>query len=229
MNKMDKNKKTFWVLILISIVCQAIITPFLTGEIQLILNWISIGFYGFFGYLGLKYFEKKSGFPEMLQKDIRFNWRILIPFLFGIIFAVAAIVSDIISPTKIPQIAFPLSIPVWIPIAILDEMFWRLFVLTSLIFFISNKILKGKHYEKVFWGVVIFESLIYMFIQFSLYSKMVGTITPFVILQIIFISGGFVIVSCYLYKRGGFLAPVTLHLTQYLLYHGLYGGIRVLL
>ena len=209
--------------------CQAIITPFLLGDIQLILNWISIGFYGFFGYLGLKYFEKKSGFPEMLQRDISFNKRILFPFLFGIFFAIAAIVSDIISPTKIPQIPLPLSIPVWIPIAILDEMFWRLFVLTSLIWFTSNKILKGKYHEKVFWGVAIFESLIYMFIQFSLYSKMVGTITPYVILQIILISGGFVIISCYLYKRGGFLAPVTLHLTQYLLYHGLYGGIRVLL
>ena len=209
--------------------CQAIITPFLLGDIQLILNWISIGLYGFLGYLGLKYFEKKSGFPEMLQRDISFNKRILFPFLFGIFFAIAAIVSDIISPTKIPQIPFPLSIPVWIPIAILDEMFWRLFVLTSLIWFTSNKILKGKYHEKVFWGVAIFESLIYMFIQFSLYSKMVGTITPYVILQIILISGGFVIISCYLYKRGGFLAPVTLHLTQYLLYHGLYGGIRVLL
>ena len=229
MNNIDKNTKIFWILILISIFCQAVITPFLLGDIQLILNWISIAFYGFFGYIGMKYFEQKAGFPTMTQQNISFKERIFIPFLLGIIFASAAILTDIINPAKIPQIAFPLSIPAWIPIAILDEMFWRLFVLTFLIWLFSNKLLKNSHPQKIFWGVTVFEAIIYILIQFSLYSKMVGIITFFVAMQIIFISGGFIIVSCYLYRKGGFLAPITLHLTQYLLYHGLYGGITTIL
>jgi len=228
MKSFDKNKKIFWLLIIISIICQAIITPFFIGDIQLMLNWIGIVFYGFFGYIGMKYFEQKAGFPSMMQGNISMREKITIPFLFGTIFAFAAIISDIINPTKIPQIAFPLSLPAWVPVAILDEMFWRLFLLTFLIWFISKKWLKNLSPKKIFWGVTLFESMIYLLIQFSLYSKMVGMITPFVVIQIIFISGGFIIVSCYLYKKSGFIAPVTFHLSQYLFYHGLYGGISTL-
>ncbi|MFW9917924.1 MAG: hypothetical protein ACFFGZ_20180 [Candidatus Thorarchaeota archaeon] len=227
--KLNGNERVFFYLILLSVFCQLLITPFLYGDVQLIVNWIGIPFYGLFGYLGLKKFEKRAGFPDMLDDSIDNRQRFLFPLVLGTLFGLAAILFDIFSTNKIPQIAFPLSIPVWIPIAILDEMFWRLFVMTFLVWLFSEKALKGANQESVFWVVAIIETLIYMMMQFSLYTQNVGPITTYVVMQVLLVSGSFILVACYLYRRVGFLGPITLHIGQYMLYHGVYGGISILL
>ncbi|MFX0117589.1 MAG: hypothetical protein ACFFB3_23795 [Candidatus Hodarchaeota archaeon] len=223
------SERVFFYLILLSVVCQLIITPFLLGDVQLIVNWIGIPFYGFFGYLGLKKFEKRAGFPDMLDVSIDNRQRFLVPLVLGALFALVAILADVFSAKKIPQIAFPLSIPVWIPIAILDEMFWRLFVMTFFVWFFSEKALKGTKQEFIFWVVAVIETLIYMTMQFSLYAQNVGPITTYVVMQVFLVSGSFILVACYLYRKTGFLGSITLHITQYMLYHGIYGGISIFL
>jgi len=62
-----------------------------------------------------------------------------------------------------------------------------------------------------------------MFVQY------VGPITPILFVQIILISGGYMVVSCYCYRKGGFLAALVLRLTQYMIYHVIYGGIILLI
>jgi hypothetical protein len=89
--------------------------------------------------------------------------------------------------------------------------------------------LNDKKQEQVFWGISISESIIYIIIQLVLFSSFVGTITFLVLLQIIIISGGYIIGACYCYRKGGFLAAIVLRLSQYTIYHIIYGGLTFII
>jgi hypothetical protein len=200
-----------------------LVTPSLRREPQLFVNWLSIPIYGALGYLGMRYFLRRAGFKGMLDSG-KGTSKYVLPVVLGTAFAGGAIVFDLISRDRVPQLPFPISIPAYVPVAIMDNMFWKLFLLTLVIFLISGKLMKGRHQEKVFWSASIVYALLYMMIQFGQYSSLVGNITFLTVFQIISVSGGFILVSCWMFRRYGFLAPVLMHLAQYIIYHGLYGG-----
>ena len=227
--KLDSSKQIYLILVIIIVILQIILAIFFLSPDQIISNWLLIIVYVVLGCIALRYFEENVGFPEMLDKNIKFKNRILIPLILGLIFGIGAIIFDFINPFKVPQLPLPISIPYWIFIGITDEIFWRLFLLTFLIWIISFKILNDKKQEQVFWGVAISESIIYIIIQLVLFSSFVGTITFLVLLQIIIISGGYIIVACYCYRKGGFLAAIVIRLTQYTVYHIIYGGITFII
>lgn len=219
-----KDRKTFFVLVSIAVVCQIIITPFLLKDPQLWTNWISMMIYTILGYVGMRFFLRRTGFPGMVR-EVRGIEDQIIPISLGFLFAVLAILFDIGSTDKIPQMEFPISLFAYIPVAIMDNFFWKLFLMTSIIFLISRKMFKGKHENTIFRGFVIFYILAYMMIQFGQYSQFVGDITIVTMIQIPIVSGLFILTSCLIFRRYGFLASVLMHLSQYLIYHGLYGGL----
>ncbi len=225
----NSSKQIYLILVVIIVVCQIILAIFLLNFMQIVSNWILIIIYVILGYIGLKYFEKNTGFPEIINNEVNSKNRYLIPLIFGLIFGIGAIIFDFINPIKVPQLPFPISITYWIFIGITDEIFWRLFLLTFLIWVISYKLLNGKKQKDVFWGVTIFESIIYIMIQLILFVSFVGPITLLVLIQIIIISGGYIIVACYCYRKGGFLAVIVVRLTQYTVYHIIYGGLTFIL
>lgn len=227
--KFVSSKLIYLILIIIIVVCQIILSIFLLPPNQIINNWLLIIIYVILGYIALRFFEKNAGFPEILDKEINFKEQFLIPLIFGLFFGLGAIFFDLINPFKVPQLPLPISIPYWIFIGITDEIFWRLFLLTFLIWVISYKLLNDNKQDQVFWGVAIFESIIYIIIQVVLFSSFVGEITFLVLLQIVIISGGYIVVACYCYRKGGFLAVIVLRLTQYTVYHIIYGGLTFIL
>ncbi|MFX1340339.1 MAG: hypothetical protein ACFFDK_17145 [Promethearchaeota archaeon] len=225
----NNSKQVYLILVLIIILCQTILTIFFFDSVQIISNWLLTIIYLVLGYIALKYFEKNAGFPDMLNNEINFYNRFFVPFIFGLIFGIGAILFDLINPYKVPQLPFPISVPYWFYVGITDEIFWRLFLLTFLIWVISYKLLKGKKQQKVFWGVAILESAIYIIIQLILFMSFVGPINSLVLIQILIISGGYIIIACYCYRKGGFLAVIVVRLTQYTVYHILYGGLTFIL
>ncbi len=194
-------------------------------QVQMILNWISIPFYSILGYIGLKLFEEKAGFLDMLDKEVTSKNRVIFPLILGVIFAIGAIIFDLLNPYSVPVLPLPYSIPYWIYVAIFDEFFWRMFVATFLIWLISFKVMGDKHQEIVFWGIAFLEAVLYMFLQFNMFTQMVGPVTSILFAQIILISGGYMVAACYSYRKGGFLAVMILRLTQYMIYHVIYGSI----
>jgi hypothetical protein len=166
---------------------------------------------------------RKTGFKGMMDTEKRAS-KYILPFIPGMGFAVGAIVFDLISSDEVPQLPFPISIPAYVPVAIMDNMFWKLFVLTLAVFLVSGKLMKGRHQEKFFWTATIGYAVLYTLIQFSQYSSLVGDITLLTVFQTVTISGGFIITSCRMFRRYGYLSPVLMHITQYCIYHGLYGG-----
>jgi hypothetical protein len=229
MFELNNSKQVYLIIVIIVVICQIIISYFFLDPAQVISNWLITIIYLALGFIALKYFEKDAGFPDMLDKEIKFNHLFLIPFILGLIFGIGAILFDLINPFKVPQLPFPISVPYWIFIGITDEIFWRLFLLTFLIWVISYKLLKNKRQEQVFWGVTILESIVYIIIQLILFESFVGPITSLVLIQILSMSGGYIIVACYCYKKGGFLAVLVVRLTQYTVYHIIYGGLTFII
>jgi hypothetical protein len=224
MNVYRTDLKVFFILVGIAILCQIVATPFLLDEPQLYVNWLSIPIYGGLGYLGMRFFLRRSGFKGMMHEEDGAR-QFILPSLIGLMFGIFAILFDLISDVEVPQLEFPISIPAYIPVAILDSMFWKLFILTMIVFVISGKIFKGKREEEVFWGASVAYSIFYVIIQFGQYSAFVGEISLYSVFQIVSVSGGFIMTSCWVFRRFGFLAAVIMHISQYLLYHGIYGGI----
>lgn len=225
---MKDSEKIFFGLIAIGLICHILFLPYYPDSMMMIMNWISIPFYSILGYLGLRIFEEDAGFPDMLEEEIGNRKRLLIPLVLGVIFAIGAILFDMLNPYKVPRLPIPISIPYWIFVAIFDEFFWRLFLLTFLIWLISRIFKDDEKQEKIFWFVVVLEAVLYMLLQTSMFIQNVGPITPVLLVQIILIGGGFTVVACYCYRKGGFLAVMVLRLTQYMLYHVLYGGIALM-
>lgn len=226
---MKDSEKIFFGLVAIGLICHILFLPYYPNSMMIIMNWISIPFYSILGYLGLRIFEEDAGFPDMLEEEISNRQRLFIPLILGVIFAFGAILFDILNPYKVPRLPIPISIPYWIFVAIFDEFFWRLFLLTFLIWLISRIFKDDEKQEKIFWFVVVLEAVLYMLLQTSMFIQNVGPITPVLFLQIILIGGGFTVVACYCYRKGGFLAVMVLRLTQYMLYHVLYGGIAIMI
>ena len=223
--KVDRTDLRIFIwLVAIAIISQIIITPFLYKEPQLLVNWLAIPIYGGLGFLGMKFFLRRSGFKGMVDPG-NGVMKHASPVILGVVFSVLAIIFDLLSTDKVPQIPFPVSIPAYLPVAIMDNMFWKLFLLTLVVFLVSEKLMKGKNQEKVFWSASVVYSILYMLIQFGQYSTHVGEIITLTLLQILLVSGGFIIASCWMFRKYGFLAPVLMHITQYLIYHGLYGGL----
>lgn len=225
---MKDSEKIFFGLIAIGLICHILFLPYYPDSMMIIMNWISIPFYSILGYLGLRIFEEDAGFPDMLEEEIGNRQRLLIPLILGVIFAIGAILFDMLNPYKVPRLPIPISIPYWIFVAIFDEFFWRLFLLTFLIWLISRIFKDDEKQEKIFWFVVLLEAVLYMLLQTSMFIQNVGPITPVLLVQIILIGGGFTVIACYCYRKGGFLAVLVLRLTQYMLYHVLYGGIALM-
>ncbi len=223
--KVDRTDlRVFFWLITIAVISQMMITPFLCKDPQLLVNWLAIPIYGGLGFLGMKFFLRRSGFKGMIDTGKGVS-KHLLPVILGVGFSVLAIIFDLLSTDRVPQLPFPVSIMAYIPIAIMDNMFWKLFLLTMVVFLVSEKLMKGRNQEEVFWSASVVYSIIYILIQFGQYTTLVGEVTTLTVLQILLVSGGFIISSCLMFRRYGFLAPVLMHITQYLIYHGLYGGL----
>jgi len=220
-----KQRNAFLILIGIAVGFQAAVTPLLIGNPQTWTNWGSLILFGILGYLGLRFFQEKAGFPGMLNSSISHLKRFGLSAVWGVIFAAGAILFDLFSQNQVPQIPFPLSLFAYIPIAVIDNMFWRLFLLPFLIWLISYRILKTEITVHAFRVITLLETLLYFFIQLNLYKAMVGPLSGYSVLQILLVSGGFMLTACILYRRYGFLAPVSMQMVQYIIYHGLYGGI----
>ncbi|MFX1392378.1 MAG: type II CAAX prenyl endopeptidase Rce1 family protein [Promethearchaeota archaeon] len=226
---MKNSEKIYVGLIATGLICHILFLPYYPDSMTMIMNWIIIPFYSILGYLGLRLFEKDAGFPDMLEEEINNVQRLLIPLILGVIFAIGAIIFDMLNPYKVPRLPLPISIPYWIFVAIFDEFFWRLFLLTFLIYLISRIFKDDEKQEKIFWSIVIVEAVLYTLLQTIMFIQNVGPITTVLLVQIILIGGGFTVVACYCYRKGGFLAVMVLRLTQYMLYHVLYGGIALMI
>ena len=186
---------------------------------------ISIGAIWLIGWVGV-FLASRSGFPEMWQADISNIKRLLIPFMIGLGFAVLTILFDIFQPLGDSSlIKFPASLVAYPLAGILEEIIFRLFLTTTLVWIISNVLLSGRWQEAIFWGVAVFLGIFYTLSQLSLYREVTGRLDLLTLAQFFTVIAANFIVTAFLYRKFGFLAAVSMRMGDTLLWHIIWGAI----
>lgn len=187
------------------------------------------------GFVGLL-LARRTGFADIWDERVSNRQRFFIPCIVGLIYGVVTVapllfgVSNRLHPLATGSdihVKFPLSVPYYTYGALFLEIFLRLLCVPLLVWLISNVILRGKWQTPVFWFaaclIAFYEPMPYMMEDFSGKTPLGSLYVVFsTLIGPLFISN---VVAAYLFRNFGFLAPVVMRLSHYLIWHIIYGGL----
>ena len=171
----------------------------------------------------------RTGFPEMWDSQIPARQRLLPSALLGAISGIvlAVLINLVIRLPGQIHVPFPTSILFYTYGAIQSEILFRLFLIPLILWLISSVVLRGRWQEQVFWGVAIVLSLLEPLTQVggALQMGMLANTPPALIGLMFATIYGVNLASAYLFKKSGFLAPLTVRLSLYLVWHVIVGAL----
>ncbi len=167
--------------------------------------------------------QKEAGLPELLDSSVSNRQRFWQPLIIGFLFAIpdVIIVGFLMHPepyTSLPPFLqpFPYSLSLYSSGALDIEIFYRLIPITLLLWLISEKLLKGKYRDIIFWSVAILTAL-----REPLEQWPSGNIWFIVYAT----ASGFAmnLWQAYQYRKAGFLGALMIRYGHYLIWHILLG------
>lgn len=229
LKKISPSVVIYLLLLVVIIVLRLLLMLFPAGQIasQMVnlTDTLSVGAIWMLGWVGV-YLAARTGFAEMWQADIPHLKRFVFPALVGAGIGILTIVFDLIQPLGNESlIKFPASLFAYPLAGILEEIIFRLFMTTTLVWIISNMLLSGRWQEGVFWGVTTFLGMYYTFNQLSIYRNLVGSLDLLIAVQFFIVIGVSSILAAYFYRKYGFLAAISLRLGDYFVWHIIWGAI----
>lgn len=229
MKNLSSSTKTYLglVLFLIAVKIVFLLFPraFPLAEQESAFHWATILIIALMGLVGL-ILSRRTGFPEIWSATVSNRQRFLLPAIIGLVYGVITVAKDLSNPAPI-HLKLPLSLVFYAYGATFLEMMLRLFAIPLLMWLISNVILRGRWQTTVFWLAVIvaalYEPLPYIREDLANASGMANLVVLVEwILQPLFLAN---VVSGWLFRKYGFLAPLTFRLSFYLVWHIIYGGL----
>jgi hypothetical protein len=219
----------YWVILVVIVILRLLFSLFpseqIASQMVNLTDNLSIGSIWLVGWVGV-FLAPRTGFADMWQKDITNLKRWLIPFLIGLGFGLLSIIFDLLQPLgEGSLIKFPASLVAYPLAGILEEIIFRLFLTTTIVWIISEILLRGRWQEVVFWGTSIFLGIFYTLSQLNLYQNLTETLDILVLLQFFTMIAATFIVAAFLYRKFGFLAALSMRMGDYLLWHILWGAI----
>lgn len=229
MKKLSASTKTYLVLVaflvLVKIVFLLVPTAFPLAQQESAFYWITIGIIALMGLVGLV-LARRTGFPNTWDPKVSNTQRFLIPLVIGLVYGVITVLKDLSNPVPV-HLKLPLSIAFYAYGAVFLEIMLRLFVIPLLIWLISNLLFCGRWQTPVFWFAAVVAALYepLPFMQEDLSST--SGFASFVVLARWLIEPLFLanVLSGWLFRKYGFLAPLTMRLSFYLVWHIIYGGL----
>jgi membrane protease YdiL (CAAX protease family) len=188
--------------------------------------------YGGLGFVGIK-LSRKLDFPDLWEPRISNKQRFLIPAIIGVAIGVFFILTAVIlqpfnSLGPLPHPTFPLSLVASAAAAIGEEIIFRLFFISFLVWLISRVILKGRWQNQVFWTVAVLSAISFalghipsVMILFGL--KSITEISPVIMTEIILLNGVVSLFAAYYFRKYGFLAAVGIHFWTDVIWHVIWG------
>ncbi len=221
MDKLTKSDQTFLALVAIMLLGKAVWTYFGVDH-PIVQNWTgawsALILAAFFGFIAIR-LAKKTGFPDIWDKEISNRERFLYPIILGLAFALIEILVGLAMNLPNIHVPFPFSIPVYFSGGIFLEILYHLIPIVFLIWLFSNVLLKGKRQQEVFIAIALLASLWEPVMQISAMYQM-GLLPGMVFgagLFVFIFAGNLIPIA--LFRKYGFLAPVIWRLTDYSLWH----------
>jgi membrane protease YdiL (CAAX protease family) len=247
MNKLSSSLKIYFVLIILLAIFSAISVFMSQGLLAMmpeqefpaplplmaLINFFTmIILYGGLGFIGIK-FSSKIGFPDLWDTKISNKNKILFPAFTGIIIGILFILVDSIF-TKLfplpPQMhpEFPFSIIASFTAGVGEEIVFRLFLISFLVWVISNKILKTKYRDIVFWAIVILTSISYAMGHIPSVMMLMGykTFTEIplgLIIEMILLNGLLSVFCAINFKKYGIISAMGIHFWTDIIWHVIWG------
>ena len=192
-------------------------------------SWLTILMIAVLGFIGLL-LSRKTGFPDIWDAKVSNRQRFLVPAIIGSVYGVVTVLEEVVGTRRSPlqlssdvHVKLPLSILFYAYGATFLEILLRLFAIPFLVWLISNLILRRKWQTQVFWFAAIiaafYEPLPYMTDALNhtgLLSALMIIVGPLFAANII---------AAYIFRKYGFLAPLVMRLSFYLVWHIAYGGL----
>jgi len=229
LKKVSPSVIVYLLILVVIVILRLLISIFPAGQIasQMVnlTDSLSIGAIWVVGWVGV-YLAPGTGFTGMWQKEISNIKRFLEPALIGVGIGLLSIGFDLIQPLGGESlIKFPASLVAYPLAGILEEIIFRLFLTTTLVWMFSNMLLRGKWQEVVFWMVNVFLGVFYTLSQLSQYQSLVGTIDILVLARFFVVIAVYFLLAAYYYRKYGFLAAISMRLGDYLVWNIVWGGI----
>ncbi len=181
-------------------------------------SWQSLIPLTILGLVGM-WLSQKTGFPEMWGTSSK-HW-LLIPTAIGLGAAGILILLNLIQPLGEINVPFPISILFYAQGGIEAEIVLHLIPIPLLLWLI----LRNRWQEQVFWGVAIVLSLCEPLGMISVISQ-TGVLEQSIIpIFMIIVSYSMNLIGAYLFRKFGFLAPLTMRLSLYLGWHVVFGAL----
>ena len=200
-------------------------TAFPLAEQESAFRWTTIAVIALLGLIGLV-LSRTTGIPDIWDSKVSVRQRFLLPTIIGLVYGVITVIRDLPSPSPV-HLKLPLSIAFYTYGAVFLEILLRLFAIPFLVWLISNLILRGRGQTPVFWIAVVIAALYEPLPHIT--RDLTGVTTASIplilvkwIVQPLFLAN---VISGWLLKKYGFLAPLTLRLSFYLVWHIIYGGL----
>ena len=194
---------------------------------------IMLVLYGGLGLLGLK-LAQRLGFSELWDERVSNAQRFVIPALIGVCLGLFFILFDAILSQfnkvgPLPHPPFPTSLVASATAGIGEELLFRLFLLSFLVWLVSHVILKGRWQNQIFWIAAIISALIFalghlpaLMVLFGLSA--IAEIPAALMSEIILLNGLVSLFAAYYLRKYGFLAPVGIHFWTDIVWHGVWGA-----
>ena len=229
LKKVSPSVVVYLLILVVIVILRLLISIFPAGQIasQMVnlTDSLSIGAIWVVGWVGV-YLAPGTGFAGMWQREISNIKRFLEPALIGVGIGLLSIGFDLIQPLGGESlIKFPASLVAYPLAGILEEIIFRLFLTTTLVWMFSNMLLRGKWQEVVFWMVNVFLGVFYTLSQLSQYQSLVGTIDILVLARFFVVIAVYFLLAAYYYRKYGFLAAISMRLGDYLVWNIVWGGI----
>ncbi len=190
----------------------------LTDNLSIAAIWIG-------GWIGV-YLAPRAGFAGMWQQGVSYFKRFGEPALIGAGIGVLAIVFDLLQPLGGESlIRFPASLAAYPLAAILEEIIFRLFLTTALVWIISSFFLRGRWPEAVFWLVSVFLAVFYTSSQLSQYQSLESQLDLVALARFFVVIAVYFILAAFYYRRYGFLAAISMHLGYFVVWDIIWGGL----
>jgi hypothetical protein len=225
-NKISASLKIYLGLVAIMVILTGMQTP-LALEINQgqQTSWLLIIIVAMLGWIGV-ILSPKTGFPEMCNPQISNRQRFWFPVLGGIGLGVGMFLFDVFQPLgSEAQTKFPDSLVIFSFAGLIEEIIIHLFLTTLLIWLISGLLLKGRYQEPIFWVVAAGGAVLYWLAQVQAIRTYfpeqfsIGLGAQVFLVIVVTITAG-----AYVFRKGGFLAALSLRYGFYLVWHIIWGG-----
>jgi membrane protease YdiL (CAAX protease family) len=189
--------------------------------------------YGGLGLLGMK-LSAKAGFADLWSASATVKQRLIVPAIAGVGVGVFFVLTDALLSRlslPLPHPPFPTSLVASGVAGIGEEVIFRLFLVSALVWVFSRIVKSSRRQNQIFWSAVLVSALAFAFahlpsLMFLYGWKTMGDIPPLLMAELVGLNGVLSLVAAHYLRKSGFLSALSIHFWADVVWHVVWGAVQ---